>query len=275
MNSKKTTITVSEIVKQKIMDELVEPCFYKDIKSLMSERTIWRKSGNVFETLSKLFVGAASILSFATGLNFWSGTSSVLSLVCMQFSSFSHSESKERSNKMNKLLDKLKVENVPDISSQNNNLQAYQNNNLQSAYYRSSYYNQQHIDPYYLHNSYPNPYPYPQEPTRLNPLPLEPTRLDPRYSSSRKNSFDTQEPTLLNPLPLDPRYSSSRTGSSPHTRNEELEREEIMKEIEDLKNKRNEELEREEIMKKMESSIGSSIVSSMGSSPHTRNEDLI
>ena len=80
MNSKKTTITVSEIVKQKIMDELVEPCFYKDIKALMSERTIWRKSGNVFETLSKLFVGAASILSFATGLNFWSGTSSVLSL---------------------------------------------------------------------------------------------------------------------------------------------------------------------------------------------------
>ena len=292
MNSKKTTITVSEIVKQKIMDELVEPCFYKDIKSLMSERTIWRKSGNVFETLSKLFVGAASILSFATGLNFWSGTSSVLSLVCMQFSSFSHSESKERSNKMNKLLDKLKVENVPDISSQTNNLQAYQNNNMQSASYRSSYYNQQQYgDPYYLHNSYP--YPYPQEPTRLNPLPLEPTRLDPRYSSSRKNSFDTQEPTRLNPLPLDPRYSSSRKSSfntphsrknsldkkdkeiemesSPHTRNEELEREEIMKEIEDLKNKRNEELEREEIMKKMVSSMGSS----MGSSPHTRNDDLI
>ena len=115
--SSKTSLMVSEAVKQSILEELVEPCFYKDIKSLMSERTIWRKSGSVFETLSKLFVGAASILSFATGLNFWSGTSSVLSLVCMQFSSFSYSESKERSSKMNKLLDKLKVQNVPDISA--------------------------------------------------------------------------------------------------------------------------------------------------------------
>jgi hypothetical protein len=224
MNSKKTTITVSESVKQKIMDELVEPCFYKDIKALMTERTIWRKSGNVFETLSKLFVGAASILSFATGLNFWSGTSSVLSLVCMQFSSFSHSESKERSNKMNKLLDKLKVENVPDISSQNNNLQAYQNNNLQSSSYRSSYYG----DPYYYLSK---PYPYPQEPLPLNPRPIEPLPQEARYSTSlksdsRKNSIDI--------------IQSRKNSIDKKT-----------KEIEDLKNKRNEELEKEEIINKV------------------------
>ena len=240
MNSKKTTITVSEIVKQKIMDELVEPCFYKDIKALMAERTIWRKSGNIFETFSKLFVGAASILSFATGLNFWSGTSSVLSLVCMQFSSFSHSESKERSNKMNKLLDKLKVENVPDISSQNNN-----QNNYQQAF-RSSYYSgynqqqSQYSEPYYAQpRPYPRPYPqeqllsesrpypYPQEPlpseSRPYPLPLHPRYSHPRYSDpdildSRKNSFDLKKD----------------------------------QEIEDLKNKRNEDLEREEVLKKVE-----------------------
>ncbi len=221
MNSKKPTITVSEIVKQKIMDELVEPCFYKDIKALMSERTIWRKSGNVFETLSKLFVGAASILSFATGLNFWSGTSSVLSLVCMQFSSFSHSESKERSNKMNKLLDKLKVENVPDISSQHNNLQAYQNSNQQASYYRSSYYG----DPY-LSQPVPAQYPIPRYPRPLDPIPLDPRHSTSLNSDERKNSFD-----ILN----------SRKNSI-DKKNQE---------IEDLKNKRNEELEREEIINKV------------------------
>jgi hypothetical protein len=146
---------VSEAVKQSILEDLVEPCFYKDIKSLMSERTIWRKSGSVFETLSKLFVGAASILSFATGLNFWSGTSSVLSLVCMQFSSFSYSESKERSSKMNKLLDKLKVQNVPDISAVSMPMGSYTSS--QQAPYSASY-----GSPYDPRSPYGGAHPYGQ-----------------------------------------------------------------------------------------------------------------
>jgi hypothetical protein len=137
--SSKSSLMVSEAVKQSILEDLVEPCFYKDIKSLMAERTIWRKSGSVFETFSKLFVGAASILSFATGLNFWSGTSSVLSLVCMQFSSFSYSESKERSSKMNKLLDKLKVQNVPDISAVSMPMGSYTSQQYGAPYGPSPY----------------------------------------------------------------------------------------------------------------------------------------
>ena len=235
----KTTIKVSETVKQKIMDELVEPCFYKDIKALMAERTIWRKSGNIFETFSKLFVGAASILSFATGFNFWSGTSSVLSLVCMQFSSFSHAESKERSNKMNKLLDKLKVENVPDISSQNNLTYAASHSQLSGSYYGPS---QQQTPTYYPVYPYPAAYPaaYPADPTY--PLQArEPTTYSPSLHSSRKNSIEANQ-------------AARAARESKEAREIYLESLEALKdpEIKQLKKTRAESLDREEALRAVE-----------------------
>jgi hypothetical protein len=115
---------ISTKVKDEILIELVEPCYKTDIKELINERKFWRKTGNYFESASKVFIGASSIVSFASGiysyqlLSFFSGTTGVLSLVCMQFSSYSYNESKERTTKLNKLLDKLKIETVPDISAQ-------------------------------------------------------------------------------------------------------------------------------------------------------------
>jgi hypothetical protein len=242
MHSSKTTIKVSETVKQKIMDELVEPCFYKDIKALMAERTIWRKSGNIFETFSKLFVGAASILSFATGFNFWSGTSSVLSLVCMQFSSFSHSESKERSNKMNKLLDKLKVENVPDISSQTSLPYAPSQSQLSGSYYYGS--TQQQSPTTY----YPTAYPYPSAYPATYPLQArEPPIHSPPLStiqSSRKNSIEA--------------YQAARAArESKEAREIYLESLEALKdpEIKELKKTRAESLDREEALRAVEEAL--------------------
>ena len=115
---------ISTKVKEEILVELVEPCYKTDIKELINERKFWRKTGNYFESASKVFIGASSIVSFASGiydyqlLSFFSGTTGVLSLVCMQFSSYSYNESKERTSKLNKLLEKLKIETVPDISDQ-------------------------------------------------------------------------------------------------------------------------------------------------------------
>jgi hypothetical protein len=54
----------------------------------------------------------------------------------MQFSSYSYNESKERTSKLNKLLDKLKIETVPDISAQ-----ALTSSNYQQTPYQSSVYN--------------------------------------------------------------------------------------------------------------------------------------
>ena len=133
---------ISTKVKEEILIELVEPCYKTDIKELINERKFWRKTGNYFESASKVFIGASSIVSFASGiynyqlLSFFSGTTGVLSLVCMQFSSYSYNESKERTSKLNKLLDKLKIETVPDISAQ-----ALTSSNYQQTPYQSSVYN--------------------------------------------------------------------------------------------------------------------------------------
>jgi len=132
---------ISTKVKDEILTELVEPCYKADVKELIQERKFWRKTGNYFESASKVFIGASSIVSFASGiynyqlLSFFSGTTGVLSLVCMQFSSYSYNESKERTSKLNKLLDKLKIETVPDISAQALTSSTYQQTPNQSSVY--------------------------------------------------------------------------------------------------------------------------------------------
>jgi hypothetical protein len=131
---------ISTKVKDEILSELVEPCYKADVKELIEERKFWRKTGNYFESASKVFIGASSIVSFASGiynyqlLSFFSGTTGVLSLVCMQFSSYSYNESKERTSKLNKLLEKLKIETVPDISAQALTSSTYQQTPYTSGY---------------------------------------------------------------------------------------------------------------------------------------------
>ena len=113
---------ISELTKNKILKELVEPCYYSDVKEMMNERKIWRKTGNIFESLSKILVGCSSIISFAAGiydyqlLLFASGTTCVMSLVAMQYSSYSFKESKDRTMELNKLLEEMNIENIIDIS---------------------------------------------------------------------------------------------------------------------------------------------------------------
>jgi len=135
---------ISEKVKTEILQEYVEPCYKSDIENLIKERNFWRKVGNYFDTFSKLSIGSSSIISFASGiysdnlLSFFSGTTSVLSLVFMQFASYSQSQSKERTSKLNKLLEKLKIDTIPDITTQSIPLtQTYQQ---YSSYPYSSYY---------------------------------------------------------------------------------------------------------------------------------------
>ena len=57
----------------------------------------------------------------------------------MQFASYSQSQSKERTSKLNKLLEKLKIETIPDITTQSV-LQTYQQNATSMSYPYSPYY---------------------------------------------------------------------------------------------------------------------------------------
>lgn len=110
---------VSERVKADIMTTLVEPSYYNDVKETLKGRSCWRISGHVFETLSKIFLAVAGVLSFSAGvyddklLSFIAGTFSTVSLATFQLSSYSFKQNKKNTLELNQLLSKLDIEEIP------------------------------------------------------------------------------------------------------------------------------------------------------------------
>ena len=112
-------IEISDDTRIYIIDKLVEPYYKNIIKNTINGRLCWRKTGILFETISKIMVAFGSILSFSAGyyhdetLSFISGSISCLSLAFLQLSSFSYKENKKQSEELNILLKKLKLDTIP------------------------------------------------------------------------------------------------------------------------------------------------------------------
>jgi len=112
-------LKISDDVKIKILDDLIEPYYIEDIDYIIKSKKYWKISGQVFETTSKILVAVGSILSFSTAyfeeplLSFFAGSISTLSLAMLQFSSFSYSENKKQGKELNVLLEKLNLDTVP------------------------------------------------------------------------------------------------------------------------------------------------------------------
>lgn len=110
---------ISDEVKIKIVHELIEPFYLDDIKSLIKNKKCWKRSGQIFETVSKILVAIGGIVSFSSGyfndpiLSFFAGTISTLSLATLQFSSFAYLENKKQSQDLNVLLKKLNIDVIP------------------------------------------------------------------------------------------------------------------------------------------------------------------
>jgi hypothetical protein len=106
---------ISDDLKNDILTNLVEPQYKKDIIRDLKLRKKFKNYGLFFETLSKFFVGVGSIVSFSSGiykiqlLSFVAGTASVVSLVLLQYSSFSYREYKKISMGINEMLKKLNI----------------------------------------------------------------------------------------------------------------------------------------------------------------------
>lgn len=121
------SLEISEELKKDILVNLIEPSYKSDISSSLKLKKKFKFFGLTFETMSKLFLGISSITSFASGiykyqlLAFFAGTSSVISLVLLQYSSFSYRESKKLTNEINNTLKKLNIQlipqNIPDDNS--------------------------------------------------------------------------------------------------------------------------------------------------------------
>lgn len=119
---------VRDEVKERIMTKYVEHSYEYDVESLIQGRRAWKKTGQAFETMSKIFLALGGILSFSSGyfdvdsLSFLSGSVSVISLAFLQFSSFCYLENKKQSNELNIILKKLGLETVPELSREFDNI---------------------------------------------------------------------------------------------------------------------------------------------------------
>jgi hypothetical protein len=100
---------------------LIQPNYLDEITSFLHGRGRWRTIGMIMETTSKIMLGAGSVLSFASSvytdqrMSFISGTLSTVSLVCLQFASYSFHESKRSTEHLNVLLQSIEVGPLPEI----------------------------------------------------------------------------------------------------------------------------------------------------------------
>jgi len=117
---------ISQSVKHEIIVSIVEPSYKTDIKRNFRLKKLFKNMGLTFEILSKLFVGITSIISFASGiyrielLSFLAGTTSVVSLVLLQYSSYSYRESKKITAEINDIFKKLNMDTIIESSDTSN-----------------------------------------------------------------------------------------------------------------------------------------------------------
>jgi len=112
-------IKISNEIKEKIVRLHIEPNYERTVVEAIELIKYFRRFGIAFETISKFFVGVGSVISFAAGIykskimSFVSGTVSVVSLVFLQYSTFSIKESKKHTADLNIILKKLNLEGIP------------------------------------------------------------------------------------------------------------------------------------------------------------------
>lgn len=115
--------TTSPDWRKEIVDKIVKKNYVKEINDFIQNRRRWKKHGRNFETGSKIFIGIGSILSFASGvydskeLSFAAGAISVISMVLLQYATFSYRESSKSTQDLNILLDSIGIKKIPEMNA--------------------------------------------------------------------------------------------------------------------------------------------------------------
>ncbi|XWV25557.1 hypothetical protein QJ856_gp0197 [Tupanvirus deep ocean] len=121
MSNPKISQTNIDLV-NKIRTELVEKTYFDDVKYNIKSKSRWKITGDVTEALSHILTGVAAVLAFAAGffdykeLSFVAGCLGTISIVLLQFSSYATKESKERTQQVNRILDRLGIDEIADIT---------------------------------------------------------------------------------------------------------------------------------------------------------------
>ncbi|XWV26896.1 hypothetical protein QJ857_gp0154 [Tupanvirus soda lake] len=106
----------------KIRTELVEKTYFNDVKYNIKSKSRWKIVGDIAEAISHILTGVSAVLAFAAGffdykeLSFVAGCLGTISLVLFQFSYYATKESKERTKQVNRILDKLGIDEIVDIT---------------------------------------------------------------------------------------------------------------------------------------------------------------
>ena len=105
----------------KIKGEIIDKSYYQDVKSNIRSKNIWKYIGDISSTLSHVMLALATILAFAAGffkivvLSFLSGCFSTIALSLSQFSVYALKESRERTHRVNTILNKLGISEIPNL----------------------------------------------------------------------------------------------------------------------------------------------------------------
>ena len=114
---------VSEELRHELVNAHIEPFYKTAVERTIHSKFFWRSTGVVLEATSKILIAAAGILSFSTSyfddhrdtLSFASGSVSCLSLGAMQVASFAYKEHKRQTKELNQILQKLRIDTVPEL----------------------------------------------------------------------------------------------------------------------------------------------------------------
>lgn len=107
--------------------KLINDRYLLDIESGLTGRTCYKVAGDACETTGHILVGAAALVAFASGtwninyLSYIAGSISILSVSLLKLSSYFQRESRERTDMLNLILSKLKIDNIVDISFDSSN----------------------------------------------------------------------------------------------------------------------------------------------------------
>jgi hypothetical protein len=122
-NTEKNDVFIDPELVNKIKKDIIEKSYYSDVKFNIRWKSYWKIIADVSETFAHIFTGVSAILAFASGffnytlLSFIAGCFGTGALVLLKFSSYAIAQSKERTQQVNLILDKLGIVDIPDITS--------------------------------------------------------------------------------------------------------------------------------------------------------------
>jgi hypothetical protein len=107
---------------------IVRPAVVDDVRAMSKGRVVWRNIATASETLGRVSMASSTVLAFASAsevadqdesriLGFVAGAVGTLGMVLGGLANFARTQSIERSEAINLILQHADIENMPDINT--------------------------------------------------------------------------------------------------------------------------------------------------------------